>query len=102
MEQELCITGLDASEEMLGQAKNQKRLRPHVIQADIAAYQTEEKYDYIFIPSWLCFAFYGYGLVQKGSASVKGDDGAGEGNWSFQWIQWPIDARTAAMRQQPP
>ena len=64
MEQELCITGLDASEEMLGKLKS-KAPAAHVIQADIAAYQTEEKYDYIFIPSGSVSLFTDMGLCKR-------------------------------------
>lgn len=44
------ISGMDLSEEMLAKLK-QKALGAKVIQADILKYSTEEKFDYIFIPS---------------------------------------------------
>lgn len=44
------ISGMDLSEEMLAKLK-QKAPGAKVIQADILKYSTEEKFDYIFIPS---------------------------------------------------
>lgn len=50
MEQGFDITGIDLSHEMLSKLK-QKARDAKVIQADILEYQSEEKYDYIFISS---------------------------------------------------
>lgn len=50
LERGFDISGMDLSEEMLAKLK-QKAPDAKVIQADIVKYSTEEKFDYIFIPS---------------------------------------------------
>ncbi len=50
MEKGYTVSGIDASGEMLAKLKR-KAPAAHVIHADIAAYDFQERYDYIFIPS---------------------------------------------------
>ena len=70
LERGFDISGMDLSEEMLAKLK-QKAPDAKVIQKDIIEYSTEEKFNYIFIPSGSVSLFTDINLCKKIFAKNK-------------------------------
>ena len=70
LERGFDISGLDLSEEMLAKLK-QKAPDAKVIQKDIIEYSTEEKFNYIFIPSGSVSLFTDINLCKKFLRKIK-------------------------------
>lgn len=70
LERGFDISGMDLSEEMLAKLK-QKAPDAKVIQKDIIEYSTEEKFNYIFIPSGSVSLFTDINLCKKFLRKIK-------------------------------
>lgn len=91
LERGFDISGMDLSEEMLAKLK-QKAPDAKVIQKDIIEYSTEEKFNYIFIPSGSVSLFTDINLCKKFLRKIK-DLLTPKGNFVFA-VDTIFDRRT--------